>query len=122
MIATPSLDLNGATAEQLAAVFGAGAIGEVFALRIVEERDRLGDFASVDQAAAAVALEPQLRERLARSAYVSIAADSVTATASAVQELRPRSTSDRPADWRTRVAMSPRCPALPRRRDTRGPR
>lgn len=67
----PPIDLNTATADQVAAIFGAGAIGEVFARRIVEERDRLGRFGSVDQAAAAVSLEPNLQERLRRSAYVS---------------------------------------------------
>jgi hypothetical protein len=69
-VATPPVDLNAATADQLSAVLGAAAIGEVFARRIVEERDRLGRFGSVEHAADAVGLEPQLRDRLIRSTYV----------------------------------------------------
>ncbi len=62
------VDLNTATLEELASLSG---VGVATAHRFVEERNRRGGFASVDEAAVAVGAQPHVRSRLQEKAFVS---------------------------------------------------
>jgi len=62
------IDLNTATVDDIASLPG---VGIATAHRIVEERNRRGGFASVDEAAVATKLQPHVRSRLQQGAVVS---------------------------------------------------
>ncbi len=66
--AAHSIDLNTASLDEIAALPG---VGVATARRIVDERQRRGGFASVDEAAVAANVQPHVRSRLAQLATVS---------------------------------------------------
>lgn len=62
------VDLNSVSVDVLAALPG---VGVATATRIVEERQRRGGFQSVDEVALAVGMQPHVRARLPKVAFVS---------------------------------------------------
>lgn len=66
--AGPTVDLNVASIDEIAALPG---VGVASATRMVEQRTRRNGFESVDEAAIAAGVQPHVRARLPRSAVVS---------------------------------------------------